>query len=110
MERRATGHLRLTSGLGVLLGLAAAFTTLGPLGFLIWQGLIQEGVAPFARLATQINLPLVVGRVTLLAALATLWAMIIGVPLAVLTTRTDIPGRQIVRWLAPPPLAVPPPI
>ena len=100
--------LRVPSGIGVLLGLAAVVAILGPLGFLAWKGLIEEGIAPLSRLAGQINLLLVVGQVTLLATLTTLWAMVFGVPLAFVTTRTDLPFRDVIRWLAPLPLAIPP--
>jgi len=98
----------IPSTVGLLLGLGAAVAVLGPLGFLTWQGLIHEGLAPLTRLARQMNLVLVIGQVALLATLTTAWAIALGVPLAFLTARADLRGKNLVRWLAPLPLAVPP--
>src|SRR3990172_3234866 len=98
----------IPSPVGLLLGLGAAVAVLGPLGFLTWQGLIHEGLAPLTRLARPMNLVLVIGQVALLATLTTAWAIALGVPLAFLTARADLRGKNLVRWLAPLPLAVPP--
>jgi iron(III) transport system permease protein len=49
-----------------------------------------------------------VGRVFLLAAATTLLAAIMGVPLAWLMVRSDLPGRRLIHWLAALPLAIPP--
>lgn len=42
-----------------------------------------------------------------LAGLATLWAMALALPLAWLVVRTDMPFRNVCRWLAVIPLAIP---
>ena len=42
-----------------------------------------------------------------LAGLATLWAMVLALPLAWLVVRTDMPFRNVCRWLAVIPLAIP---
>ena len=47
-------------------------------------------------------------RTLLLATLATLWALLLGVPPAWILTRTDLPGRRLFRVLGVLPLAIPP--
>src|SRR2546422_6080399 len=42
-----------------------------------------------------------------LATLATIWAMLLALPLAWLVMRTDLPFRNLCRWLAVIPLAIP---
>lgn len=42
-----------------------------------------------------------------LATLATTWAMMLALPLAWLVVRTDLPFRNLCRWLAVVPLAIP---
>ncbi len=42
-----------------------------------------------------------------LAALVTLWAMLLALPMAWLVVRTDLPLRNVCRWLAVIPLAIP---
>lgn len=42
-----------------------------------------------------------------LAGLATVWAMVLALPLAWLVVRTDLPFRNACRWLAIIPLAIP---
>src|SRR3989475_432827 len=42
-----------------------------------------------------------------LATLATIWAMLLALPLAWLVVRTDLPFRNLCRWLAVIPLAIP---
>ncbi len=51
---------------------------------------------------------LLVARTVLLAALATLWALLLGLPPAWILTRTDLPGRRLFRTLGILPLAIPP--
>ncbi len=95
------------SPLGLALALPTAFFVLGPLGFLLWTGVAQEG-AEFLQRARDLALPAVVGQVALLATLTTVWAAALAVPLAWLTVRSDLPARGVISWLAPLPLAVPP--
>ena len=99
--------IRRWSVLSLGLALPTAFFVLGPLGFLLWMGASQEG-ADFLERARDLELLRVVGQVALLATLTTAWAAALGVPLAWLTVRTDLPGRRIIHWLAPLPLAIPP--
>src|SRR3989449_950671 len=42
-----------------------------------------------------------------LATLATIWAMLLALPLAWLVIRTDLPFRNLCRWMAVIPLAIP---
>jgi iron(III) transport system permease protein len=95
------------SPVGLSLALPTAFFVLGPIGFLLWMGMAQEG-ADFLERARDLALPMVVGQVALLATLTTAWAGAFAVPLAWLTVRTDLPGRRLIGWLAPLPLAIPP--
>lgn len=83
------------------------FFVLGPLAYLLWVG-ARQGSAEFLGRAADLSLPSVVGQVALLAALTTAWAFALGVPLAWLTVRSDLPWRQLFRWLAPLSLAIPP--
>ncbi len=99
--------LRRWSPVGVALVIPTAFFVLGPLGFLLWMGLAQEG-AELLTQARDLALPAVVAQVALLATLMTAWAGALGVPLAWLTVRSDLPARGLIRWLAPLPLAIPP--
>jgi iron(III) transport system permease protein len=80
---------------------------LGPLGYLLWMGAGQGG-SEFLRRAADLSLLSVVGQVALLATLTTAWAFVLGVPLAWLTVRSDLPWRGLFRWLAPLSLAIPP--
>ncbi len=80
---------------------------LGPVGFLAWMGLAQ-GLGDVLTRAGELDILATVARVFLLAITTTMLAAIMGVPLAWLTVRSDLPGRQLVRWLAPLPLAIPP--
>lgn len=51
---------------------------------------------------------LLIARTLLLASLATIWALILGLPPAWILTRTDLPGRRLFRILGILPLAIPP--
>ena len=61
----------------------------------------------FASLS-RLDLPGLFGQSGILALGATIWALVVGVPLAWLVARTDLPGRRVVRAVAPLALAVPP--
>ncbi|MBI4589834.1 MAG: iron ABC transporter permease [Candidatus Rokubacteria bacterium] len=98
---------RRWSPVGLGLVVPTAFFVIGPLAFLAWMGIAQEG-AEFLDRARDLALPAVVGQVALLATLTTAWACTLGVPLAWLTVRSDLPARRLIRWLAPLPLAIPP--
>lgn len=49
-----------------------------------------------------------IAQTMLLATLATLWAMILGLPPAWILTRTDLPGRRVLQVMGVLPLAIPP--
>lgn len=53
------------------------------------------------------SLVLLAGKSLSLAGLSTLWAMVLALPLAWLVVRTDLPFRNLGRWLAVIPLAIP---
>jgi iron(III) transport system permease protein len=69
------------------------------------QGL---GLSDILTRAGELDILATVARVFVLATTTTILAAIMGVPLAWLTVRSDLPGRHFVRWLAPLPLAIPP--
>ena len=54
------------------------------------------------------TLPWLILRTLLLALATTLAAVSLGLPLAWLAVRTDVPGRRLWRWLGALPLAIPP--
>ncbi|HYG59796.1 MAG TPA: iron ABC transporter permease [Symbiobacteriaceae bacterium] len=54
------------------------------------------------------RLPLLVGRTMLLAGATTLLAVALALPLAWLVSRTDLPGRTWLTWIAALPLVFPP--
>lgn len=60
------------------------------------------------RVLARLDLPALFAQVALLGGLATVWALVASVPLAWLVARTDLPGRAILRGVAPLALAVPP--
>ncbi len=49
-----------------------------------------------------------IAETMLLATLATLWAMVLGLPPAWILTRTDLPGRRVLQAVGVLPLAIPP--
>ena len=98
-------RLRSIRDLAFLLPVGAL--VLGPVGFLAWMGLAQ-GLGDVLTQAGELDILPTVGRVFVLATATTMLAAIMGVPLAWLTVRSDLPGRQFIRWLAPLPLAIPP--
>jgi iron(III) transport system permease protein len=65
-------------------------------------------VPDLVRAVGRLNLPALFSQVALLGALATAWALAAAVPLAWLASRTDLPGRAVLRAVAPLALAVPP--
>ena len=99
--------LRLRSFRDLALLLPVGVLVLGPVGFLAWMGLAQ-GLGDVLTRAGELDILPTVGRVFLLATATTGLAAVMGVPLAWLTVRSDLPGRQVIRWLAALPLAIPP--
>ncbi|WP_377643342.1 ABC transporter permease [Oryzobacter terrae] len=83
-----------------------AVLALLPLAYLV----VRAGEAGPARVVDVVlreRTAALVGRSVLLVALVTLLALGIGVGLAFLVARTDVPGRRLLGALAPLPLAVP---
>lgn len=100
-------RLRSYRDLGLVLPVGAL--VLGPIGFLAWMGMRQGlGLGDILTRAGELDILATVARVFVLATTTTILAAIMGVPLAWLTVRSDLPGRHFVRWLAPLPLAIPP--
>ena len=96
-ERALTGlALAVSSALvGVPLATLVGTTTSVPFSELV-------------RVLGRVDLPGLFAQVALLGVLATAWALAAAVPLAWLVSRTDVPGRAVVRGVAPLALAVPP--
>ena len=92
----------LKAGVIVLL-LGVGFLVLPPLLYLAGSAL-RPGTLGALSGTTILTLA---GKSLSLAALATLWAMILALPLAWLVVRTDLPFRDFCRWLAVIPLAIP---
>jgi iron(III) transport system permease protein len=88
-------------------GLVVALLVLGPLLFLAWMG-VRQGAGEFLFRVEPLGLPAVIGRTFLLAVGTTAFALALAVPLAWLVARSDLPGRRLLRWLAPLPLTIPP--
>jgi len=76
-----------------------------PLAFLLWQTAALGFSAVWAALANDSLAPL--GRSLLLGAAVSMSTATIGVALAWLTTRTNVPGRRVWALLAPVPLVIP---
>jgi iron(III) transport system permease protein len=114
MERAARGELlpfrSPTMGLltpAMTLGAALIILlTASPLLNLLAAAL-AAGSHALSTLLTRSVLVLM-ARTIVLASLATLWALLLGVPPAWILTRTDLPGRRFFRVLALLPLAIPP--
>lgn len=77
---------------------------------LITLAMTVVGVPPAELLAllARLDVPGLFGQSAILALGATICAMVFGVPLAWFVARTDLPGRRVVRFVAPLALAVPP--
>lgn len=103
--RRFTGKRRLNLALTVASGVVVAFVAI-PLAYVLLRA-ATAGSEVWVRLAQTRLLDLLTNTLSLTAAV-TLGTIIVGVTLAWLTERTDLPGRQIWRWLLAMPLAIPP--
>lgn len=80
--------------------------TASPLAALL-TSVFTGGLKAFSILVDSSILWLI-GRTMLLAALATAWAVILGLPPAWILTRTNLPGRRFLLTVAVLPLAIPP--
>jgi iron(III) transport system permease protein len=89
----------------VLAGLAIAALCALPPGYLLWRA-AQEPQAAWSTLADPSAAQLA-ARTLAYAAVATAIAAAIALPMAWLTTRSDLPGRRLVTVLSALPLAIP---
>ena len=97
-------------GEGIAAGVAIAVPVV-LVGFPLATLVLTAGSVPVSdlvRALARLDLPTLFAQVALLGALATAWALAAAVPLAWLASRTDLPGRAILRNVAPLALAVPP--
>jgi iron(III) transport system permease protein len=90
------------AGAAVLVTLAA----LMPLGFVVWMG-IQSGWATASALIFRPRVGELLVNTALLVVITVPLCALLGVALAWLTERADIPGARLWAWLAVAPLAVP---
>jgi iron(III) transport system permease protein len=98
VRRPSTSLLALAVLVSVAVGLPIAYLAVraGQGGAATWQWLLSS------------RLPGILGRTLGLGALTTGLAMAIAVPMAWLVSRTDLPGRSALTWIAALPLVFPP--
>lgn len=100
-ERGASrGPSRLLQAAGLAVGVACLL----PLLYLATRAVSGGGLADVLLRERSLG---VTGRTVLLTAAVTLGSIGLGLPLAWLTSRTDLPGRGVMAWLLALPLAVP---
>jgi iron(III) transport system permease protein len=92
----------------VLASLSAviAFLVISPMFWLLWQATTVEFSRAYALVASAETARIVANSVTLMV-LVTLFSILLGVPLAVLTTRTDLPYPRFWTVVAALPLVIP---
>ncbi|MEW6522994.1 MAG: iron ABC transporter permease [Bacillota bacterium] len=90
----------------LILGLAVASIMSIPILYVIWRSLLA-GHARWLRLLDQ-RIPQLLWNTLSLAAAVTAATLVLGVSLAWLVIRTDVPGRALWRWLLALPLVIPP--
>ncbi|GAA0493789.1 iron ABC transporter permease [Alkalibacterium sp. m-11] len=90
----------------LLAAISVALVMSIPLIYVVYQSL-TAGRASWLRLIGT-RIPNLLWRTLSLATSVTIGSIVIGVGLAWLITRTDLPGRRIWRWLLAVPLVIPP--
>jgi iron(III) transport system permease protein len=90
----------------VLGAIAVAVTMLVPVAYLILRA-SEGGAQAFVETVGDERTLALLGRTVALAAAVTLSAVAIGVPLAWVTARTDLPGRRVLAVLTALPLVIP---
>lgn len=105
MGRPKGRHRRLGIGAS-LLPLGVGLLVASPIAYLFYLG-ATVGLEAMGRLWIIYLLP-TLGRTLLLAVLVAILAMTLGLPLAWLVVRTDMPGRKVFRWMGALSLAIPP--
>lgn len=98
-DRRLPGSL-------VAPALVAAALAVLPLGYLLLRA-VEAGGRQVAEIVLRERTAELLGRSLLLTGLVTVGATVIGVGVATLVARTDLPGRRTIGVLAALPLAVP---
>jgi iron(III) transport system permease protein len=99
--------LRRPAPRSIVLGaIAVALTMLVPMAYLVVRA-SEGGAHAFAETLGDGRTLALLGRTVALAAAVTLSAVAIGVPLAWLTARTDLPGRRTFAVLTALPLVIP---
>ncbi|WP_392545204.1 ABC transporter permease [Oryzobacter telluris] len=86
--------------------MVVALVALVPIAYLVVRA-GEAGPARVAAIVLRERTAVLVGRSVLLVVLVTGLSLVIGVGLAFLATRTDLPGRRLLAAVAPLPLAVP---
>ena len=82
-----------------------------PLSMLIYYSVVTGGVPTFNAFKKMLHdreLPIYIVNTLQLAVIVTILSVLIGVPLAWLVVRTDLPGKRLVRVLAVLPFVFPP--
>ncbi len=105
MSRHAGTATRPPRLLTLIGGIAAAVAVL-PVAYLAMRT-AQAGPARIAEIVVRERTVALIGRSLALTLAVTVCCVLVGVALALLVARTDLPGRRIVAVLAPMPLAVP---
>lgn len=90
----------------LILGLLVASVMIIPVVYVIWQAAFA-GTGRWLRLLDE-RIPQLLWNTLSLTAAVTVCAVIIGVSLAWIVIRTDVPGKKIWQWLLALPLVVPP--
>ncbi|MBS4021256.1 MAG: iron ABC transporter permease [Dethiobacter sp.] len=90
----------------LLFGLTVAIIMSIPIIYVIWRSLFA-GAERWMRLLDE-RIPRLLWNTLSLTAAVTVCTVIVGVSLAWIVIRTDIPGRNIWRWLLALPLVIPP--
>jgi iron(III) transport system permease protein len=87
----------------VLLFSGVSLLILSPIGYLL-----SAAFTPGTMSAVSVPVILLLaGKSLSLALFSTLWALVLALPLAWLVVRTDLPLRNVCRWIAVVPLAIP---
>jgi iron(III) transport system permease protein len=105
LSRRFRARPRLNRPVLLAAGLVAAFVAI-PLVYIFFRA-ATGGQEVWIRLA-QTRLLGLLANTLFLAGAVTLGTLVVGVSMAWLTERTDLPGRRAWRWLLSIPLAIPP--
>lgn len=90
----------------VLLSAIVAFLVVSPMFWLVWEATTVEPTRAYALLASAQTARITANSIALMV-FVTLFSIILGVPLAVLTTRTDLPYPRFFTVVAALPLVIP---